>query len=106
MRHAARVDTNQALIVDALRRAGASVQVLSAVGAGVPDLLVGCVDRRAGSPSYGHAINLLMEVKNPWVTPSHRKLTSDEQRWHAAWRGAVVVVATVHEALAAIGAIE
>jgi hypothetical protein len=31
-------------------------------------------------------------------------LTEDEQQWHAAWRGQVTTVATVDEALAALGA--
>lgn len=41
MRRAARTDANQTAIVEALRKCGASVQSLAAVGKGVPDLLVG-----------------------------------------------------------------
>ena len=41
MRQAAKVDDNQAAIVEALRSLGASVESLAAVGKGVPDLLVG-----------------------------------------------------------------
>lgn len=62
-------DANQAAIVAALRKAGVSVQSLSAVGSGCPDLLC----------SY-HGYVTLLEVKQPGknVTPAQR-------RWHAAW---------------------
>ena len=91
---AARVDANQPGIVRALRAVGASVQSLSAVGDGVPDLLVGF-----------RATNYLLEVKDGTKVPSARKLTDDQEKWHAAWRGQKQVVQTVHEALQAIGAI-
>jgi len=48
-----RVDVNQAAIVRALRESGASVAVLSSVGRGLPDLLVGF-----------QGVNFLLEVKN------------------------------------------
>lgn len=89
---ARRVDDNQASIVAALRKAGCSVQVLSSVGNGVPDILVGMV----GS-------NYLMEIKDGSKSPSRRKLTPDEEAWHAAWRGSVVVVESVPQALAVVG---
>ena len=38
---AARVDDNHVAVVEALRKAGAMVQSLAAVGDGVPDLLIG-----------------------------------------------------------------
>lgn len=95
MRRAARVDENQAEIVQALRAAGASVQSLAAVGQGVPDLLVG-----------HRQVTFLLEVKDGRKPPSARKLTPDEAAWHDAWRGLVVVVASVDEALRAIGAID
>ena len=91
MRKRARVDGNHAELVEALRQAGCTVQSLAALGDGVPDLLVGCGGR-----------NLLVEVKNGARSPSRRRLTGDEQTWHAAWAGQVVVVATVDEALAVI----
>lgn len=90
MRRAARTDANQVEIVDALRRAGCSVQVLSSVGAGCPDLLVG----RAGR-------NKLMECKDGDKPPSERRLTPDQEKWHAEWRGEVDVVKSAEEALAA-----
>lgn len=92
MRRAARVDHNHAEIVAALRAVGATVESLAAVGSGCPDALVGY-----------RGINVLLEIKNPNVDRSHRQLTTHEQRWHQDWRGSVVVVMTVDEALRAIG---
>ncbi len=88
MRRIAKVDRNQAEIVSALRAAGASVQTLHAVGGGVPDLLVGYEGN-----------NLLLEVKDSLRPPSERKLTPDEDEWHAKWRGQVATVKSIHEAL-------
>lgn len=83
MRRAARTDANQSEIVDALRKCGATVQSLAAVGDGVPDLLVGLA-----------GMNLLIEVKDGSKPPSGRKLTPDQEAWHAAWGGAPVFVVT------------
>lgn len=92
MRRAAKVDANQAHIVGALIRCGATVQSLAAVGKGVPDLLVGHRGR-----------TLLMEVKDGAKVPSARKLTEDQAGWHAAWNGRpVVVVESAEQALAAL----
>ncbi len=94
MRRAARTDDNQAGIVSALRKCGATVQSLAAVGAGVPDLLVGF-----------RGWTLLLEVKDGSKPPSARKLTPDQERWHGGWRGAPVrVVDSVDAALEAVGA--
>lgn len=73
--------------MEALRAHGASVQTLAAVGRGVPDLLVGHAER-----------NLLLEVK-----AEGGKLTQDQVRWHGEWRGSVVVVRCVDDALMALG---
>lgn len=93
MRKTARVDANQQTIVDALRAIGASVQSLAMVGRGVPDLAVGF-----------RAQNFLLEVKDGAKPESARRLTPDEMAWHDAWRGQVATVASVEEALHAIGA--
>lgn len=92
MRRAAKVDRNQAEIVAALRAIGAKVTLLSAVGDGVPDLLV----------FYrGHFI--MVEVKDGTKPPSARKLTPDQQSWHAVHKDArVFVVTSVDEAIAAV----
>lgn len=94
MRRAAKVDANQPEIVAALRRAGCAVQDLSAVGQGVPDLLVS----RAG-------LNILLEVKDGKKPPSARRLTPEQEAWHAAWPGDVWIVTNVDEALRAVGLI-
>jgi hypothetical protein len=89
---AARTDSNHTEIIDALRKVGATVQSLAMVGRGCPDLLVGY-----------RGTNYLLEVKPGDKPPSRRQLTPDEDRWHATWNGAVVVVETTRVALAAIG---
>jgi Holliday junction resolvase len=92
MRRAAKIDANQPEIVKALGAAGCSVWSLAAVGQGFPDLIVGRQGR-----------NYLLEVKDGSLAPSKRKLTQDERDFHAAWRGHVVTVNTVAEALDAVG---
>ncbi len=90
---AAKVDRNQPEIVAALRKVGAFVQSLAAVGHGVPDLLVGF-----------RGETVLIEVKDGAKPASARQLTDDQIRWHAGWLGGrCVVVRDVTEALAAIG---
>jgi hypothetical protein len=66
---------------------------LAAVGQGVPDLLVGYQGK-----------NILVEVKDGNKTPSRRKLTDDQVKWHDNWNGgAVAVVDSVYAAWAALG---
>lgn len=84
MRRAAKVDANQAEIVAAFRRLGASVQCCHAVGGGFPDLVVGF-----------RGLNALVEVKDGSKPPSARKLTSDQIDFHHCWRGEIAVVETV-----------
>jgi hypothetical protein len=91
MRRAAKVDANQAEIVEALRAIGCTVQLLHMVGQGCPDLLVGY---------RGH--NWLLEVKDGNKPPSRRRLTDDEQEWFNEWNGTAVVVNSVEEAIAAV----
>jgi Holliday junction resolvase len=93
MRRAAKTDRNQTEIVEALRKVGASVQSLAAVGDGCPDLLCGFM-----------GATYLLEVKDGLKPPSARVLTEDQVRWHAGWRGGpCVVVKSLNEALLAIG---
>lgn len=93
MTRARRVDDNQAAVVAALRQVGASVQILSAVGQGCPDILAGY-----------RGVNVLLEIKDGSKPPSARVLTPDEHDWQIAWRGQVTTVKNADEALAAIGA--
>ena len=86
----AKVDLNQAAIVQALRDAGAVVQSLASLGKGVPDLLVSR-DQRVW----------VVEVKGPKGT-----LTPDQIKWIAAWQSPVHIVRTAGDALRVIGVIE
>lgn len=96
MRRAAKVDANQEQVVQALRAAGAVVQILAAVGKGVPDLLVGYQGK-----------TLLLEVKDGNKPPSERRLTEDQIKWHGAWRGGPLAVVDGPEAaLRMLGAIK
>lgn len=83
MRRAANIDANHGAIVACLRACGCVVQSLAAVGAGVPDLLVGHrATRRL----------LLVEVKNPKKSPAGRALTPAQAEWHEAWQGLPVYI--------------
>ena len=92
MRQKAKVDDNQAEIVDALRAVGASVAVTSAQHKGFPDLVVGYMGK-----------TFLLEVKDGSKPPSARRLTSDQERFFADWQGHCAVVCNAEEALAEIG---
>lgn len=81
MRFAARVDDNQKEIVSALRKVGATVQSLAAVGKGCPDLLVGY-----------NGTTYLMEVKDPSKPKSDIQLTPDQREWHSKWCGSSVAI--------------
>jgi hypothetical protein len=85
MRLAARVDSNQKAIVEALRACGASVLSLAQIGKGCPDLLVALPNGRT----------CLVEVKDGDKPPSQQQLTPHQVKFHAAWKGAIVIVNSV-----------
>lgn len=87
MRLAAKVDNNQAEIVEALRQAGASVLVLSRVGQGCADLAAGI-----------RGMTFFLEVKT-----DKGELTPAEKKFMEQWRGHYAIVRTPEEALRAIG---
>lgn len=89
---AARVDANHGAIVKALRAIGAAVADTSKVGNGFPDLVVSM-----------RARNILLEVKDGSKPPSKRKLTPEQERFHASWSGPLEIVTSPAEAVAAIG---
>ena len=89
---AAKIDANQNEIVEALRKSGCTVQVLSSVGKGCPDILVG---------RCGH--NYLLEIKDGNKPKSAQKLTSDQIDWHSKWNGSVYVVNSIELAFTAVG---
>jgi len=84
---ARRVDANQLAIVRALEQVGCSVQNLSRVGQGCPDLMVA-----RGGNIY------LMEVKTAKGT-----LTPDQIEWMNEWKSYVHVVTDPIGALRAVG---
>lgn len=86
MRRRAKVDANQAAIVSALRKIGASVEPLHFAGRGIPDLLVGF-----------RGVTTLIEVKT-----EKGRLNALQTRWRDSWRGSVYVVDCATDALAAI----
>jgi Holliday junction resolvase len=90
-KYARRIDANQNEIVDALRKAGATVRVVTQ-GDGIPDLLVGY-----------NGFSILMEVKDGNKPPSGRKLTEAEEKFFKEWTGGMlVIVNSVEEALAVL----
>ena len=88
MRRAAKVDRNQGEIVNTFRKLGWSVQVLSVVGEGCPDIVVG----RRG-------FNLFVEIKDGQAVPSDRRLTKAQVGWHASWKGQVAVLKNIDEVI-------
>lgn len=89
---AARVDANQAKIVEALRAIGCKVYVSSSFGQGFPDLVVGYRGRV-----------FLLEVKDGDKPPSAQRLTPDQVKFHAEWEGLpLFVVNSVEAALSAV----
>jgi hypothetical protein len=92
MRTRGRTDANQEEIRSALRQGGATVQSIAYIGCGVPDLLVGFRGK-----------NFLLECKDGTQKPSRQRLTEFERNWHATWRGQVITVYGVEDALRAVG---
>jgi len=88
-------DTTQAPIVAGLRKVGASVTILSAVGNGCPDLLVGW-----------KGVTFLGECKSPKAIRKTKGdgLRKSQREWMEAWRGGPVAVwETLEDALRTIG---
>lgn len=94
MRRANRRDVNQCAIARALLQVGCSVQDLSTVGGGCPDLAVAF-----------RGVNTFLEVKREKEKGERSgTLRESQKKWLAAWRGPAYVVRNEQEALAAIGA--
>ena len=89
MRRAAKVDDNQSKIVKAFRRMGWSVAPTHQLGKGFPDIVIG----KSG-------VNLLIEIKDGDKVPSKRKLTPDEEEFHAKWRGQIAIVESIDDVIA------
>lgn len=85
--YAKKIDNLQREVVNALREICASVTILSGVGKGVPDLLVGF-----------RGVNFLIEVKSRKTA----KLTPDQVEFFYTWMGQVAVIYSVEEAIALV----
>ena len=85
---ARKIDKNQPLLVQQMRKLGMSVFVTSAVGNGFVDAVAGFRN-----------INYLFEIKDPDKPPSGRKLTPDEQEFFNTWKGKVFKVETIDDVI-------
>lgn len=79
-----RVDANQKEIVLKLRDLGCSVQILSDLGKGCPDLLCGFKGK-----------NYLFEVKNG----DKAKLTMPEQEFFDHWKGQACIIRSLDDVI-------
>ena len=86
---AKRIDSNQKLIVQGLRAIGCTIQDLSQVGRGTPDILCGYKGK-----------NYLFEIKN--ASDRAPRLTPSEERWIRGWNGQVGVITSVLDAIAIV----
>lgn len=124
MRLKAKVDSNQAELVELWRKMGLSYAHLHQLGKGVPDGLIGVpglsvacyepvdlnlfgfvLDKMGLAGQYViHAgCNIIVEIKDGSKPPSRQRLTSDEADWHSKWRGQVAIVRNVEEAREVVG---
>jgi hypothetical protein len=92
IRRVSRIDDNHKAIVRVLRQVGATVHDAAVLGDGFPDLIVGY-----------RGINFLLEIKDGDKTPSRRRLTPAQEKFHSTWRGQATTITNDVEALHAIG---
>lgn len=89
MRKYGKVDGNQKEIVDQLRQIpGVSVESISSMGNGLPDLMIGFKAR-----------TYLIELKDGSKLPSQKRLTEDEQEFFDNWTGHVAKCESIEEIL-------
>lgn len=81
-----RIDLNQKVIVELFRKLGASVLVMSDLGKGAPDLVVGFKGK-----------TYLIEVKNGNKPISQQKLTKAEEEFKNTWRGHYEVINSIRQ---------
>jgi hypothetical protein len=74
--YAKRTDANQKRLVELMRKIGMKVLILSNVGEGVPDLLVG----------FNNQLKLC-EIKDGKKFLSAQRLTPDQEKFFAEWDG-------------------
>lgn len=84
-----RADSNQKQLMKLCRQIpGVSVVTLHEVGKGVGDILLGF-----------RKVNYLLEIKNPLMTKSRKKLTAPEEKFHEKWQGQIAVVESIEDVL-------
>ena len=81
------------------------------VGKGFPDICVGVegvsvigdteailkkLEGLEGIVVFG-GVNLLVEIKDGSLTPSQKKLTTAEEKWHREWKGQVCIIESEQE---------
>jgi hypothetical protein len=81
VRKYAKKDDNHNRIAEVFEINGATVLDMSPLGDGAPDMAIGFL---------GH--NILIEAKNGSLPKSKQQLTDDEEKFHAAWRGTIVII--------------
>lgn len=99
MRYPRRIDNNQREIVREFRRYGWSVAIISSLGAGIPDLIVGAT---LGDRKY----TALIEVKDGSKPPSARKLTACEEIFRRDWLGDYHIITSVEDVANLIAAVK
>ena len=91
MMYARRRDHNHGSIADAFLLLGCSVIDLCSVGKGVGDLLIGY-----------EGLTLMVEIKNPLMPPSKRRLTKAQEELRLDWTGGARLVETLEDVEATV----
>src|SRR5689334_11360868 len=94
MRRAAKKDDNHNHVAAAFRALGCGWFDTYQLGSGFPD-----------GVAEINTLTVLVEIKDGAKRPSARKLTPDEARFHAAWRGALVIIETTDDVLRLVNSI-
>jgi len=92
------VDSNSAEIVSVLHDAHMTVAHLDMIGGGVPDKVVGGIMPCPCGSGRRVRQNKLVELKTPTG-----KLRSAQKDFHQWWKGEIVVVRSIDDALRMIG---
>jgi Holliday junction resolvase len=83
-----RIDHNQSDIVKELRQLGFTVAVISMVGKGIPDIIVGHRGK-----------NFLFEIKDGNKNISQQSLTKNEEKFHREWSGQIDIIRSTDDAI-------
>lgn len=94
MRRAARKDDNHNEIVATFRALGCGWADTYQLGGGFPD-----------GVAEINTQTVLVEIKDGAKPPSARKLTPDEAKFHASWRGRMVVIESVDDVIRLVNGI-